>query len=92
MVVRKCAHNHNVVIHLNNKPNMVKKLSETKTLKYPNSKKYFLVVDDEIKTKSDSFQTIELAYVAECKKLHDSGHGRIDIVKHKLINNKVTLR
>ena len=92
MVVRKCAHNHNVVIHLNNKPNMVKKLSETKTLKYPNSKKYFLVVDDEIKTKSDSFQTIELAYVAECKKLHDSGHGRIDIVKHKLVNNKVTLR
>ena len=32
---------------------MVKKLSETKTLKYPNSKKYFLVVNDVIKTKSD---------------------------------------
>jgi len=50
------------------------------------------VVDDEIKTKSDSFQTIELAYVAECAKLHESGHGRIDIVKHKLINNKVVER
>lgn len=92
MIVRKCAQDHNVVIHLNKNPRMVKKLSESKTLTYPNSKKYFLVVDDEIKTKSDSFQTIELAYVAECAKLHESGHGRIDIVKHKLINNKVTLR
>jgi len=92
MIVRKCAQDHNVVIHLNKNPGMVKKLSESKTLTYPNSKKYFLVVDDEIKTKSDSFQTIELAYVAECKKLHDSGHGRIDIVKHKLVKNKVTLR
>tara|TARA_R110000824_G_scaffold108603_1_gene255761 strand:- start:5475 stop:5753 length:279 start_codon:yes stop_codon:yes gene_type:complete len=92
MLVRKCAQDHNVVIHLNNKPGMAKKISDTKTLTYPNSKKYFLVVDDEIKTKSDSFQTIELAYVAECAKLHESGHGRIDIVKHKLINNKVVER
>jgi hypothetical protein len=92
MVVRKCAHNHNVVIHLNNKPNMIKKLSESKTLKYPNSKKYFLVVNDIIKTKSDSFKTIENAFVDECAKLHDSGNGRIDIVKHKLIDNKVVLR
>jgi len=92
MIVRKCAQDHNVVIHLNNKPGMVKKISDTKTLTYPNSKKYFLVVDSEIKTKSDSFETIELAYVAECAKLHESGHGRIDIVKHKLVKNKVTLR
>tara|TARA_X000001382_G_C3108773_1_gene159152 strand:- start:452 stop:730 length:279 start_codon:yes stop_codon:yes gene_type:complete len=92
MIVRKCAQDHNVVIHLNNKPGMVKKISDTKTLTYPNSKKYFLVVDSKIKTKSDSFETIELAYVAECAKLHESGHGRIDIVKHKLVKNKVTLR
>ena len=92
MVVRKCAQDHSIVIHLNNKPNMIKKLSESKTLTYPNSKKYFLVVDDVIKTKSDSFKTIENAFIDECAKKHSSGNGRIDIVKHKLIDNKVVLR
>ncbi len=63
------------------------------TLTYPGTKKYFLRNGESIIKKSDSFKTIEEAYVKECEKLKDSDdHGRIDIVKHKLINNKVVSR
>ena len=63
------------------------------TLTYPSTKKYFLRNGESIIKKSDSFKIIEEAYVEECKKLKDSDdHGRIDIVKHKLVNNKVVGR
>ena len=63
------------------------------TLTYPSSKNYFLRNGDTIIKKSDSFKTIEEAYVKECESLNDSDdHGRIDIVKHKLVNNKVVNR
>ena len=63
------------------------------TLTYPSTKKYFLRNGENIIKKSDSFKTIEEEYVKECEKLKDSDdHGRIDIVKHKLVNNKVVER
>ena len=64
----------------------------TVTITYPNSKRYFLWVDDEIVKRSDSFETIEEEYVKEVAKKTDKGHGRIDIVKHKIVNNKVQNR
>ena len=96
MIIR-CAYDHDVVIHLNNKKGMTKKLQladgSFTTLTYPSTKKYFLRSGDAVIKKSDSFKTIEEAYVKECAKLKDSdGHGRIDIVKHKLVNNKVVSR
>ena len=96
MIVRY-AHDNDVVIHLNNKKGMSKKVKLADgtfiTLTYPGSKKYFLRNGESIIKKSDSFKTIEEAYVKECEKLKDSDdHGRIDIVKHKLINNKVVER
>ena len=55
MIVR-CAYDHDVVIHFNNKKGMIKK-------------------------------------VKECESLKDSdSHGRIDIVKHKIIEHKVVER
>jgi len=96
MIVRRCAKDHDVVIHKNNHPSMVKTLKKsdgsTMTLTYPNTKKYFLWVDGEIVKHTDSFKTVEEEFVKECAKKHPDGHGRIDIVKHKLINNKVSLR
>ena len=97
MIVRRCAYGHDVVIHKNNKPGMTKKIrlanESFSTLTYPGSKKYFLRNGESIIKKSDSFKTIEEAYVKECEKLKDSdNHGRIDIVKHKLVNNKVIER
>ena len=96
MIVRY-AHDNDVVIHLNNKKGMTKKVQLADgtfiTLTYPGSKKYFLRNGESIIKKSDSFKTIEEAYVKECEKLKDSdNHGRIDIVKHKLVNNKVIER
>ena len=93
MIIRY-AYDNDVVIHFNNKKGMTKKVKLADgtliTLTYPSSKKYFLRNGESIIKKSDSFKTIEEEYVKECKKLKDSdGHGRIDIVKHKLINNKV---
>ena len=96
MIVRY-AHDNDVVIHLNNKKGMSKKVKLADgtfiTLTYPGTKKYFLRNGESIIKKSDSFKTIEEAYVKECEKLKDSDdHGRIDIVKHKLVNNKVVSR
>ncbi len=96
MIVRY-AHDNDVVIHLNNKKGMSKKVKLADgtfiTLTYPSTKKYFLRNGENIIKKSDSFKTIEEEYVKECEKLKDSDdHGRIDIVKHKLINNKVVSR
>ena len=92
MIVRKCAQDHNVVIHLNNKPGMAKKITKDKQITYPSSKKYFLIVDGSITKKSDSFETIEKEYVKSVALKTADGHGRFDIVKHKLVKNKVTLR
>ena len=96
MIIRKCAQGHDVVVHLNNKNGTTKKVTLANgthtSITYPNSKKYFLWVDGEIVTKSDSFKTVEEEYVKECSKKHSGGLGRIDIVKHKIINNKAVAR
>ena len=96
MIVRRCAHNHDVVVHLNHKPNMVKaiKLSDGSmgSITYPSAKRYFLWVDGEIVKRSDSFQICEEELIKECAKKHSDGHGRIDIVKHKLVDSKVVER
>jgi len=97
MIVRRCAQDHDVVIHKNNKPGMAKKIKladeSFTTLTYPSAAKdYFLWVDGSITKRSDSFKTCEEEFVKECAKKHSGGNGRIDIVKHKLVNNKVTIR
>ena len=97
MIVRRCAHNHDVVLHKNTKPGMTKAIKladrEMTTLTYPSAAKdYFLWVDGDIVKRTDSFKTCEEEFVKECAKKHSDGHGRIDIVQHKLVNNKVTMR
>tara|TARA_R110002020_G_scaffold472142_1_gene699832 strand:+ start:100 stop:393 length:294 start_codon:yes stop_codon:yes gene_type:complete len=97
MIVRRCAQGHDVVIHKNNNPGMKKTIQlangDITTLTYPSAAKdYFLWVDGEIVKRSDSFKTIEEEYVKEIAKKRNDGHGRIDIVKHKLVNNQVSLR
>ena len=96
MIVRRCTKGMDIVIHKNTKPGMTKMVmlqDGTMTpLEYPKSKKYFLWVDGIITQKSDSFSTIENAYVNTCKQKECHSHGRIDIVKHKLVNNMVENR
>ena len=97
MIVRRCAQDHDVVLHKNNKPGMVKSVQladgSMSTITYPSAAKdYFLWVDGEITKRSDSFKTCEEEYIKECAKKHAEGHLQKDIVKHRLVNNKVTLR
>ena len=92
MLVRQNAQDYDVKIFYNKSPGMKKFITQDKQITYPDSKKYFLIVDGSIVKKSDSFKTIEEEYVKEVAKKTDQGHGRFDIVKHKLINNKVTIR
>tara|TARA_R100000995_G_C3465384_1_gene115377 strand:+ start:213 stop:503 length:291 start_codon:yes stop_codon:yes gene_type:complete len=93
MIVRRCSLDHDIVIHRNNKKGMTKTIQLSdgtlKSLKYPDSYDYFLVVNGEIVKKSNSFEVVETAYVNKCTELHGSSQGRIDLVKHKLVNNKV---
>ncbi len=94
MIIRRCSLDHDIVIHRNNKKGMTKTIQLSdgtmKSLKYPDSYDYFLVIGGEIVKKSNSFETVETAYVNKCTELHGSSQGRIDLVKHKLVNNKVT--
>tara|TARA_R110001599_G_scaffold328896_1_gene542546 strand:- start:403 stop:693 length:291 start_codon:yes stop_codon:yes gene_type:complete len=96
MIIRRCAQDHDVVIHKNNKPGMTKVIQmadETmSTITYPDSKNYFVWVDGKIEKRTNSFKTAELFYLDECEKKHGLTLGRIDIVKHKLINSKVIMR
>ena len=97
MIVRRCAHNHDVVLPKNTNPGMPKPLKladgEMSTVTYPSAAKdYFLWVDGDIVKRTDSFKICEEEFVKECAVKHSDGHGRIDIVKHKLVNNKVTMR
>ena len=95
MIIRRCSQGHRVRLHINTHPNSTRIKSypngTTETLAYPTSGyKYFVEVDGEIKKRSNSFKTIEEFYVDECDKKHDSGHGRIIIGKHHLINGVAT--
>ena len=97
MIVRRCAQDHDGVVHLNSKPGMVKSIKladgSMSSLTYPSAaKRYFLWVDGEITKRSDNFQVCEEELVKECAKKHSDGHGRIDIVKHKLVNSQVAMR
>ena len=96
MIVRRCAQNHDVVIHKNTKPGMRKMIAMSdgskQELTYPSSYDYFLVVDGLVTKRSNSFQTVEDAYIEKCEEIHNDSHGHIDIVKHKLINNQVVMR
>ena len=96
MIIR-CAYDYDVVIHKNTRKGMTKKVRLANgtftTLTYPKTKDYFLRVDGEFVKQSDSFKVIEEAYVKECNDKKDSdNHGRIDIIKHKLVNSKVVER
>ena len=97
MIVRKCAQGHDIVLHKNNRPGMKKTIQlangDLSTLTYPSAAKdYFLWVDGEITKRSDSFETCEKEVVKVCEAQHTSSNGRMDLVKHKLVNNKVVER
>ena len=61
----------------------------TETLTYPSRYKYFLVLDGEVIKRSDSWGTIEQAYVDECDSRHGGGNGRMIVGKHKLENHVI---
>ena len=97
MLVRKCAKGHEVQLYKNTTPSA--KRTQTYqdgtvvTLSYPSpAKDYFVIVDGEIVKRSDSFATAENTFVSECGKKHSDGNGRIDFVKHKLVDRKVVKR
>ena len=97
MLIRRCAKGYDINLHKNTKPGMSKYYplsgGETVFLTYPSDKKnYFVVLDGAIIKRSDSFKTAEEEFVKTCEAKHQTSQGRIDIKKHKLINNIVTSR
>ena len=91
MIIRRCSQGHRVRIHKNTTPGVTRAKTyvdgSTETLTYPTSGyDYFVEVDGSVVRRSESFKNIEEYYVKECSKKHDSGHGRIDLYKHKFIN------
>tara|TARA_R100000234_G_scaffold38340_1_gene22672 strand:+ start:249 stop:542 length:294 start_codon:yes stop_codon:yes gene_type:complete len=97
MLIRRCSQGKDIAIYKNTKPGMKKDIELADAtmiqLTYPSAAKdYFVLVDGAISKRSDSFETCENYYIDICQDKCGQSHGRIDIVKHKLVNNKVTVR
>ena len=90
MLIRKSSQGHYLRLYRNSTPGVVRKKTYSdgtvETLTYPSRYKYFLVKDGEVIQRSDSWATIEQAYVDECESSHGGGAGRMIVGKHKLEN------
>ena len=96
MIVRRCSQGHRVRIHRNTTPGATRIKTypdgSTESLTYPSSYTYFVEVDGVVSKKTNSFQTAEEFYVAECAKKHGDGHGRLIVGGHHIINGVATLQ
>ena len=94
MLIRKSSQGHYLRLYRNTTPNVTRTKTypdgTIETLTYPSRYKYFLVVDGEIVQRSDSWETIEQAYVSKCNNDHGGGHGRLIVGDHHLINGIAT--
>ena len=90
MLIRKSSQGHYLRLYRNSTPGATRTKTypdgTTETLTYPSRYKYFLVLDGEVIKRSDSWGTIEQAYVDECDSRHGGGSGRMIIGTHKLEN------
>jgi len=93
MLIRKSSQGHYLRLYRNTTPGA--KRTKTypdgtiETLTYPSRYTYFLVLDGEVIQRSNSWATIEQAYVDECESRHGGGTGRMIVGKHKLENNVI---
>jgi hypothetical protein len=96
MIIRRCSQGHRVRVHRNTTPGVTRVKTypddSVETLTYPSSSTYFVDVDGTVAKESDSFETVEEFYVAECAKKHGDGHGRLLVGKHHIINGVATLQ
>ena len=94
MLIRKSSQGHYLRLYRNTTPGAVRTKTypdgTTETLTYPSRYKYFLVVGGEVVQRSDSWATIEQAYVDECDSSHGGGHGRLIVGGHHVINGVAT--
>ena len=94
MIVRRCSQGHRVRLHRNTTKGATRVKTypdgTKETLTYPSSYDYFVDVDGTVAKKSNSLKFAEEFYVSECAKKHDSGHGRLIVGGHHLINGVAT--
>tara|TARA_Y100000114_G_scaffold155012_1_gene178255 strand:- start:2189 stop:2638 length:450 start_codon:yes stop_codon:yes gene_type:complete len=94
MLIRKSSQGHYLRLYKNTTPGAVRTKTYSdgtkEALTYPSSYTYFLVKDGEVIQRSNSWATIEQAYVDQCDDNHGGGHGRIMAGKHHIINGVVT--
>ena len=94
MLIRKSSQGHYLRLYRYTTPGATRTKTypdgTTETLSYPSRYKYFLVLDGEVVQRSDSWATIEQAYVDECDDSHGGGHGRLVVGHHQLINGVAT--
>jgi hypothetical protein len=94
MLIRKSSQGHYLRLYKNTTPGAVRTKTysdgTTEALTYPSSYTYFLVKDGEVIQRSNSWATIEQAYVDQCDNNHGGGHGRIMAGKHHIINGVAT--
>ena len=93
MLIRKSSKGHDLKLYRNTTPGATrtKKYPDgtTETLTYPSRYSYFLVYNGEVIKRSNSWDTIEEAYVDKCDDEHGGGSGIMIIGKHELVNNVI---
>ena len=87
---RTCNHGHDIKIYHGSRflPKVITDARKARS-------NYFLVEDGVLLRQSSSLKVVENAYVVRCRVRHKSDQpvtGRFNLLKHRLVRGKVTLR
>jgi len=94
MLIRKSSQKHNIRLYKNTRPGVTATTTydngDVEVTVYPSRYDYFVIVDDEVVKRSNSFNTAEDYYIDECAKEDDKGHGPWLPGKVHLVNTIAT--
>lgn len=95
MIIRRSSEGYNVILYRNTTPGVKRTRtysnSTVEEITYPSSYKYFIAIDNEIKKRTNNWETAENFYIDECEKKGYSSHGRAIIGAHVMLGTIITV-
>tara|TARA_R100000152_G_C6782269_1_gene219453 strand:+ start:358 stop:786 length:429 start_codon:yes stop_codon:yes gene_type:complete len=95
MIIRRSSEGYNVILYRNTTPGATRTRtysnSTVEEITYPTSYKYFIAIDNEVKKRTNNWETAENFYIDECEKKGYTSHGRAIIGAHIMLGSIITL-
>tara|TARA_R100000329_G_C7603675_1_gene214118 strand:+ start:354 stop:782 length:429 start_codon:yes stop_codon:yes gene_type:complete len=95
MIIRRSSEGYNVILYRNTTPGVTRTRtysnSTVEEITYPTSYKYFIAIDNEVKKRTNNWETAENFYIDECEKKGYTSHGRAIIGEHIMLGSIITL-